>query len=97
MATSTKIKVSDIAKDFNMASKDIIELLGAYSKEEKKSSSSLTEEEIGLLFDLLTVKYEVSSFTCFFYVLSCFVPVQVENLTMISKTQRMRFLHTLII
>ena len=66
MATSTKIKVSDIAKDFNMASKDIIELLGAYSKEEKKSSSSLTEEEIGLLFDLLTIKYEVESFDDYF-------------------------------
>ncbi len=66
MATSTKIKVSDIAKDFNMASKDIIEELKACSKEEKKSSNTLTQEEIGLLFDLLTVKYEVDSFDDYF-------------------------------
>ncbi|MBQ0110452.1 MAG: translation initiation factor IF-2, partial [Oscillospiraceae bacterium] len=66
MATSTKIKVSDIAKDFNMASKEIIEIFKPYSKEEKKSSNTLSEEEIGLLFDLLTVRYAVDSFDDYF-------------------------------
>ena len=44
-----------------------------------------------------SILIRVSSFTCFFYVPFFSVPVQVESQTMISKTQRMQFLHTLII
>ncbi len=61
-----KFKVSDIAKDFAVTSKDIIALLADYVKEPKKSSSALEPDEMGLLFDVITKKNSVASFDEYF-------------------------------
>ena len=61
-----KLKVSDLAKDFNMSSKDLALILTPYSDEPKKSSNSLTEDEVDIVFELLTKQHEVNSFDNYF-------------------------------
>ena len=61
-----KYKVSDAAKDFAVTSKDIIALLNTAVSEPKKTSSSLNEEELSILFELMTKKHEVKSFDEYF-------------------------------
>lgn len=61
-----KYKISDLAKDFNISSKDIIALVASLTGEEKKSSTMLIEPEIALVFDALTKKYAVKSFDDYF-------------------------------
>ena len=60
-----KYKVSDLAKDFNMQSKELVSIL-ADMQIEKKTSSSLEENEFNLLFDYLTKKNAVKSFDEYF-------------------------------
>ena len=61
-----KYKISDLAKDFNISSKDIIALVASLTGEEKKSSTMLIEPEIAMVFDALTKKYAVKSFDDYF-------------------------------
>ncbi|MGN1320923.1 MAG: translation initiation factor IF-2 [Acutalibacteraceae bacterium] len=61
-----KYKISDLAKDFNISSKDIIALIASLTGEEKKSSTMLIEPEIAMVFDALTKKYAVKSFDDYF-------------------------------
>ena len=63
---AVKLKVSDVAKDFALSGKEIAELLVPYCGELKKSSNSLSEEELDIIFELLTKKYEVKSFDGYF-------------------------------
>ena len=59
-------KISDLAKDFNMPSKELIALVTSLTGEEKKSSTVLIENEIALVFDALTKKNAVKSFDDYF-------------------------------
>ena len=61
-----RYKISDLAKDFNMSSKDIIALVSSLTGEEKKSSAVLIENEIAMVFDALTKKNSVKSFDDYF-------------------------------
>ena len=61
-----KYKISDLAKDFNMSSKDIIALVNELTGEEKKSSTMLIDTEIAMVFDALTKKHAVKSFDEYF-------------------------------
>ncbi len=61
-----RYKISDLAKDFNMSSKDIIALVTSLTGEEKKSSAVLIENEIALVFDALTKQNAVKSFDAYF-------------------------------
>ena len=54
-----KNKVSDLAKDFGMASKDILSVLSAYEDGSKKPSQVLSADEINLIFEHLTQKNQV--------------------------------------
>ena len=54
-----KNKVSDMAKDFGMASKDIQSILNTYEDGSKKPSQVLSEEEVNLVFEHLTQKHQV--------------------------------------
>ena len=62
----SRYKISDLAKDFNMQSKDLIALVGELTGEEKKSSTVLIEGEIAMVFDALTKKNAVKSFDDYF-------------------------------
>ena len=61
-----KYKVSDIAKDFGVPSKDIVAILVDELNSTKKTSSSLEENELDLIFDVLTSKNSVKSFDAYF-------------------------------
>ncbi len=61
-----RYKISDLAKDFNMPSKELIALVGTLTGEEKKSSTVLIENEIALVFDAITKKNAVKSFDDYF-------------------------------
>ena len=61
-----RYKISDLAKDFNMPSKDLIALVSALTGEEKKSSTVLIENEIAMVFDALTKQNAVKSFDDYF-------------------------------
>ncbi len=52
------IKVSQIAKELKLASKDIVEKLAACGIE-VKNTSVLNEEQLGLVFDIFTALYDV--------------------------------------
>ena len=63
---TNKYKVSELAKDFGLASKEITALLIEASGVEKKSGAALNEEEIAIVFDVLTQKNQVKSFDEYF-------------------------------
>ena len=62
----SRYKISDLAKDFNMPSKELIALVTELTGEEKKSSTVLIENEIAMVFDALTKKNSVKSFDEYF-------------------------------
>ncbi len=62
----SRYKISDLAKDFNMPSKELIALVAELTGEEKKSSTVLIENEIAMVFDALTKKNAVKSFDAYF-------------------------------
>ena len=57
---NNKIKISELAKDFDMQSKDICAALSAMGKT-YKPSQSVSTGEVGMLFDYLTQKHQVGS------------------------------------
>ena len=63
---TNKYKISELAKDFNMKSKEITDLLSSVTGEEKKSSATLDEKEIAFVFNKLTVDHSVKSFDEYF-------------------------------
>ncbi len=63
---TNKYKISDLAKDFGLTSKDIIALVKEITGEEKKSGTALVENEIAMVFDALTKKHSVKSFDEYF-------------------------------
>ena len=63
---TNKYKISEFAKDFGMNSKEIISLVKDITGEEKKSGASLSENEIALLFDVITKQNTVKSFKEYF-------------------------------
>ncbi len=63
---TNKYKISDLAKDLNIKSKDLITLITEAIGVEKKSGSSLNEEEIGAVFSHITAVNSVKSFDEYF-------------------------------
>ena len=63
---TNKYKISDLAKDFNMKSKDLLTVINEVTGSEKKSGATLNEEEIGLVFLAITSNAQVKSFDEYF-------------------------------
>ncbi len=61
-----KYRVSEVAKDFNVPGKKIIEILSTYSDAPRKSASALEEEELDWIFEHFTTEYQVTSFDAYF-------------------------------
>ena len=59
---TNKYKISELAKDFGLTSKDIIKIVAEKTGAEKKSGAALDEKEISLVFDTLTKQNEVKSY-----------------------------------
>ena len=63
---TNKYKVSDLAKDFNMKSKDLITIINEAIGVEKKTGATLNEQEIGTVFSYITANNSVKSFDEYF-------------------------------
>lgn len=61
-----KYKLHEAAKDFNVPSKKLTDLLGKYFEGEKKSQTALEEKELDVIFDLLTAEHAVESLDSYF-------------------------------
>ncbi len=61
-----KYRVSEVAKDFEVPSKEIIALLAEYTDTPKKSMTALEEAELDWVFEKMTQKHEVESFDAYF-------------------------------
>ena len=61
-----KYKIHELAKDFDISSKYVIENLSKYFEGEKKSQTALDEKELDFLFDLITKENSVKSFDEYF-------------------------------
>ena len=57
---NNKIKISELAKDFNMQGKDICAALTAMGMN-YKPSQSVSSQEVGMLFDYLTQNHQMNS------------------------------------
>ncbi len=62
----TKYKVNEVAKDFGLNNKEIIEVLGKFYEEPKKAQTALDTKELDVLFDVLTQENSVESFNSYF-------------------------------
>ena len=61
-----KYKIHEVSKDFGVSSKELIGLLHDKLGVDKKSQTSLEDNELNLIFDYLTKKNEVESFDDYF-------------------------------
>ena len=62
MSSLQKYRVRDVAKDFDVTAKVITEILTKYSEAPKSNMQALTDEELNIVFDVLTLKHQVESF-----------------------------------
>ncbi len=60
MGIVNKYKVNELAKDFGMQTKQIIEILGKHFSTQKKSGQNLDEKELNYVFEYLTQTNQVS-------------------------------------
>ena len=63
---TNKYKISDLAKDFNVSSKDITDIVSEKTGVAKKSGAVLNEAEISVVFNTLLNKNEVKSLDDYF-------------------------------
>lgn len=61
-----KVKINDLAKDLNLPSQEITELLDGFSETKKKPASNISEEEVNLVLDYFSQKNQVESFDDYF-------------------------------
>ncbi len=61
-----KYRVSDVAKDFGVPGKEIIELLAKYIDTPKKSATALQEDELDLIFEYYTQKHQMANLDDYF-------------------------------
>ncbi len=63
---TNKYKISELAKDFSMSSKEVIAIITELTGTEKKSSTALNEAEIGQFFNKITKDNAVKDFKAYF-------------------------------
>lgn len=63
MSTSAtnKYRVRELAKDFGLNNKDVMEILGKYGETPKSNMQALTDDELSLVFEALTQAHPVAS------------------------------------
>ena len=61
-----KYKVSDVAKDFGVTGKEIVEVLTKYGYPGKKSASALEERELNVIFEYFTQKHHSDNLDAYF-------------------------------
>ena len=61
-----KYRVHEVAKDFDLPSKKVVELLAKYFDDPKKHMTALEEIELDVIFETFTKEREVESFDAYF-------------------------------
>ncbi len=61
-----KYRVHEVAKDFNIKSNIVVDLLAKYFDGQKKHMTALEEDELDLIFETFTKEYEVSDLNDYF-------------------------------
>ena len=61
-----KYRVHEVAKDFGMNSKKVLEILEKYTDEPRKHMTALEDKELDLIFETITQENEVASFDAYF-------------------------------
>ncbi len=61
-----KYRVHEVAKDFDIPSKDIVAILKKHFEEAKKTQSPLDEKELSIVFEEITQANQVESFDAYF-------------------------------
>ena len=61
-----KYRVHEVAKDFGLPTKDIMEILTKYAQAPKNHMQALTDAELSVIFDYLTEKNPVSGIQVIF-------------------------------
>lgn len=83
-----KYRVHEVAKDFNMKSKDMINILAEFFEEPKKSMTVLQEDELNVLFDVLTQRNQVESLDEYFAQVKKAKPEQKKPETKTAKGKK---------
>ena len=66
----TKIKVSDVAKDFGVKPTEIINVLAKYYEGKKTRTSILEQDELNLIFEYYTKQFSVDNLDAYFELVS---------------------------
>ena len=61
-----KYRVHEVAKDFNVKSNIVIDLLAKYFNDTKKHMTALEEQELDVIFETFTQQKQVESFDAYF-------------------------------
>lgn len=61
MSSLNKYRVHEVAKDFNLGSKEIADILTEYSQAPKNHMQVLTDQELSLIFEYLTQHHQIES------------------------------------
>ena len=61
MSSLIKYRVKELAADFGMAPKEIIEILGKYTEKPKSNTQVLTAEELNMVFEHVTQHNQITS------------------------------------
>ena len=61
-----KYRVSDVAKDFGVTGKSVIDLLARFYETPKKSATALQEEELDLVFEYFTQQHQSDNLDSYF-------------------------------
>ena len=62
MINNTKYKISTLAKDLNIKSKDLLDLVTSLGMTDRKHSSVIEADEFNVILEVLTSKAQVSNF-----------------------------------
>ena len=61
MSIEIKQKINEVADDFGMPAKNLIEIVGKFYDKPKSSSQNLTEEQLNVIFDYITAQNQIGS------------------------------------
>ena len=61
MSIEIKQKIKEVADDFGMPAKNLIEIVGKFYDKPKSSSQNLTEDQLNVIFDYITATNQIGS------------------------------------
>ena len=56
-----KYRIRDVAQDFGVAPKEIVEIISKFYEKPKSNTQVMTEDELNVVFDVMTQTHQISS------------------------------------